>query len=218
VTVRARDQAKQETREALLRAALALIPEHGLDVSLDDICDRAGYTRGAFYVHFADRDALLAAVMERVGRRVLDALIGATGHGDDLAAVVGRFLRGLSTGAYPLTKAGGVRPYQLLDACARSPAVREQYVTLVREAVSRLGASLGEDQKRGTIRSDVRADDLGMLLVTIAIGVHTLLDLDVPLDLGRAAGSLMGLWRPPSARPLKSKRARARPARRKPRT
>lgn len=213
-----RDQAKQETREALLRAALALIPERGLDVSLDDICDRAGYTRGAFYVHFADRDALIAAVMERVGRSVLDALIGATGHGDDLASVVARFLRGLSTGAYPLTRAGGVRPYQLLDACARSPAVREQYVTLVREAVKRLGESLGAGQQKGTVRTDVRPEDLGMLLVTIAIGVHTLVDLDVKLDLSRAATSLMGLWRPTQAAPVRTKRARARPARRKPRT
>ncbi len=122
MSVSSRDQAKQETREALLRAALALIPQRGLDVSLDDICDRAGYTRGAFYVHFEGRDALLAAVMERVGRHVLDALIGATGQDDDLAGVVARFLQGLSTGAYPLTRAGGVRPYQLLDACARSPA------------------------------------------------------------------------------------------------
>jgi TetR/AcrR family transcriptional repressor of nem operon len=153
--------------------------------------------------------------MERVGRHVLDALIGATGQDDDLAGVVARFLRGLSTGAYPLTRAGGVRPYQLLDACARSPAVREQYVALVRESVARLGSTLGAGQKKGTVRTDVRADDLGMLLVTIAIGVHTLLDLDVPLDLGRAAGSLMGLWRPG---PIKPERAPARRARRKPRT
>jgi TetR/AcrR family transcriptional repressor of nem operon len=218
VAISSRDQAKQETREALLRAALALIPERGLDVSLDDICDRAGYTRGAFYVHFADRDALIAAVMERVGRSVLDALIGATGQGDELASVVARFLRGLSTGAYPLTRAGGVRPYQLLDACARSPAVREQYVTLVREAVKRLGESLGAGQQQGTVRDDVRPEDLGMLLVTIAIGVHTLVDLDVKLDLGRAATSLMGLWRPTPVAPVRTKRARARPARRRPRT
>jgi len=208
VPPRSREEAKQETREALLRAALTLIPERGLDVSLDDICDRAGFTRGAFYVHFADRDALLAAVMERVGRSVLDALIGATGEEGDLGQIVGRFLLGLSSGAYPLTKAGGVRPYQLLDACARSPAVREQYVSLVRESVARLGATLKAGQEKGTVRDDVRPADLGMLLVTIAIGVQTLLDLDVNLDLGRAAGSLMGLWKP-RAKSVKAKRAAA---------
>ena len=209
-----RDRAKSETREALLRAALALIPERGLDVSLDDICDRAGYTRGAFYVHFTDRDALLAAVMERVGRGVLDALIGATGGGDDLGLVVTRFLGGLSTGAYPLTRAGGVRPYQLLDACARSPEVRKQYVTLVREAVARLADTLGAGQKRGTIRGDLRPADVGMLLVALAIGVHTLVDLEVPLDLGSAAQSLVAL----GLAPVTSKRARSPRARRTRRT
>lgn len=188
-----RDQAKKETREALLRAALVLIPERGLDVSLDDICDRAGYTRGAFYVHFADRDALLAAVMERVGHGVLDALIGATGAADDLPSVVARFIRGLSSGVYPLTRAGCVRPYQLLDACARSSEVREQYVSLVREAVTRLAQTLKRGQQGGVVRGDVAADDLGMMLVALAIGVHTLVDLDVKLDLGRSALSLLVL-------------------------
>jgi AcrR family transcriptional regulator len=225
VATSTRDQTKQETREALLRAALSLIPQRGLDVSLDDICERAGYTRGAFYVHFRDRDALLAAVMERVGHGVLDALIGATGaegeSGDDMQAVVARFIQGLATGAYPLTKAGGVRPYQLLDACARSREVRDQYVALVGDAVARLADALRHSQAKGAVRGDVPAGDLGMLLIAVAIGVHTLVDLDVPLDLGRAAGSLMNLWKPAArAQPPKvsSKPSPKRRGRRTPRT
>ncbi len=51
-----RDETKQRTRDALIQAGLELFTEQGLDVpSLDAICDRAGFTRGAFYVHFADR-------------------------------------------------------------------------------------------------------------------------------------------------------------------
>jgi len=191
-----REQSKQETREALVRAALALIPERGLDVSLDDICDRAGFTRGAFYVHFGDRDELLAVVMERVGHHVLDALIGVTGEADDLAPVVERFVGALASGAYPLTRTGGVRPYQLLDACARSPAIRAQYVALVREAIARLGDGLRRGQKRRGVRRDLPADDLAMLLVAAVIGVHTLVDLDVQLDLGSAGASIVKLLGP----------------------
>ncbi|HVH04632.1 MAG TPA: TetR family transcriptional regulator, partial [Myxococcota bacterium] len=62
----ARELAKQETREALVQAAIAEFAEKGLDLpSLDAICARAGFTRGAFYVHFRDREELLGAVMER---------------------------------------------------------------------------------------------------------------------------------------------------------
>ena len=52
---------------------MALFAKHGLDgPSLDDICAHAGFTRGAFYVHFEDRDDFLVAVMDRVGRQIVD--------------------------------------------------------------------------------------------------------------------------------------------------
>jgi TetR/AcrR family transcriptional repressor of nem operon len=191
-----REQSKQETREALIRAALALIPRRGLDVSLDDICDEAGFTRGAFYVHFADRDELLAVVMERVGHRVLDALMGAAGDADELAPLIERFVGALASGAYPLTRAGGVRPYQLLDACARSPAIRAQYVALVREAIARLAAGLRTGQRRRAVRKDLQADSLAALLVAAVIGVHTMVDLELPLDLGSAGASIVKLLGP----------------------
>lgn len=193
---RSRDQTKQETREALIRAALALIPERGLDVSLDDVCDRAGYTRGAFYVHFEDRDALLAAVMERAGQPILDAILGAAGQPTGITVIVRRFLDALATGAYPLTRKGGVRPYQLLDACARSPAVRAQYVALVKSATLMVAEILREGQRRGDVRGDVRAADVAEIVLAMVIGVHTLVDLEAPVDLERASRSLIKLFSP----------------------
>ena len=57
-----------ESRAALVQAAFELFAEQGLDVpSLDAICDRAGYTRGAFYVHFKTREDTIVAVMDQVG-------------------------------------------------------------------------------------------------------------------------------------------------------
>jgi TetR/AcrR family transcriptional regulator, transcriptional repressor for nem operon len=193
----ARDAAKRQTREALIAAMLALIPEHGLDASLDDVCDRAGFTRGAFYVHFRDRDELLAAAMERVGRGVLDALIGATSQDEDLAVIARRFLAAVKSGVYPLTRAGGVRPYQLLDACARSAAVRAQYVALVEESIGRLTARARAGQQRKTVRDDVRARDIALLAVTVVIGSQTLLDLAFPVDLARVAASWLALLEAP---------------------
>ena len=44
-----REETKQATRDALISAGMALFAEQGLDgPSLDAICDRAGFTRGAF--------------------------------------------------------------------------------------------------------------------------------------------------------------------------
>src|SRR5690242_13784541 len=80
-----REATKQATREALVLAGKKLFAKKGLDgPSLDAICEQAGFTRGAFYVHFKDRDDLLAAVMDEVGREYLDGLFspGDAGGGD----------------------------------------------------------------------------------------------------------------------------------------
>lgn len=49
------------TRRRILGAAAAAFREHGVDrVGLRDVMKRAGLTRGGFYFHFTDKDALLA--------------------------------------------------------------------------------------------------------------------------------------------------------------
>src|SRR5262245_31791802 len=88
----ARAGGKRETREALILAGIAELAEKGLDEpSLDAICARAGFTRGAFYVHFEDRDDFIAAVMERVLGGLLDAIIATGSREHDLAQTVTRF-------------------------------------------------------------------------------------------------------------------------------
>jgi TetR/AcrR family transcriptional repressor of nem operon len=200
---RSRAEIKLATREALVEAGLSLFAERGLDgPSLDDICERAGFTRGAFYVHFRDRDDLLRAVMHRVGQQVLDALFARepTDEQGDVAAIVRRFVGAFASGAYPLSRAGGVRPFQLLDACARSPAIRAEYVGLVDDALARLAGSIRAAQKRRTARADVPARDLALLLLSVVVGVQTLLDLELPMEVGGLAASTLRLLHVPRRR------------------
>jgi AcrR family transcriptional regulator len=54
-----------ELRPALLRAAAKILEKEGCDaISLRDLARRAGVSHNAPYRHFADRQALLAAVAE----------------------------------------------------------------------------------------------------------------------------------------------------------
>jgi AcrR family transcriptional regulator len=200
---------KQQTKEALLQAGMALFAEQGLDgPSLDAICERAGYTRGAFYVHFRDRDDFLVAVMERVGGDFLDAVIGA-----GLEPTVQRFVASLASGLYPLTRRGGVRPYQLYDACARSPAIRARYVEILRLAIAKLAVVVEDEQRGGgRARAATRGDrvagapaDVAALLLALAIGAHTMLDLELPLDYAGLAQTAVAL--------LTGRAARGRPRR-----
>ena len=48
---------RAETRQRLLDAALLVFAEDGFGrVSVEDVCERAGYTRGAFYSNFSSLD------------------------------------------------------------------------------------------------------------------------------------------------------------------
>lgn len=66
------DRRKQRTRRLLRDALLALIVEKGYDVlNVQDITDRADLRRATFYLHYADKDELLGAVL----RAIFDELV-----------------------------------------------------------------------------------------------------------------------------------------------
>jgi TetR/AcrR family transcriptional regulator, transcriptional repressor for nem operon len=204
---RSREETMQATREALIAAGIHLFGAHGLDgPSLDAICDRAGYTRGAFYVHFRDRDDFLVAVMERVGTRFLDNVLGAAGAHDDLATTVQRFIASVVSGAYPLTPKGGIRPHQLLDACARSPAIRARYVALVEDSVARVARMVRSGQDARFLRADVAPDDIASILLAAVIGAQTMLELKVDVDLSRSAATVLSLLAAPASPPATTPR------------
>lgn len=65
---------RNKTREKLVDAAVLLFAEKGvLGASVEEICERAEFTRGAFYSNFTDKDGLCLAVLNRQAERELAA-------------------------------------------------------------------------------------------------------------------------------------------------
>ncbi len=55
---------KERSRAAILQAAATLFRQRGFNgVSIDELCNAAGLTRGTFYAHFQSKSALFDAVM-----------------------------------------------------------------------------------------------------------------------------------------------------------
>lgn len=66
------------TRERLIDAAIAVFAEKGVGgASVEEICETAGFTRGAFYSNFEHKDALCAAVLDALCANTLDAMADA---------------------------------------------------------------------------------------------------------------------------------------------
>lgn len=120
-------RAPERSRGELLQAAGELIAEQGFEAaSVQQICARAGLSKGTFYWNFASKDELfLAALEDRVERPIREAiaLLGSTPGDEDAAEQTNRYL---------LDALRRDRKAVLLDdeywlRAVRDPAVRKRY-------------------------------------------------------------------------------------------
>ncbi len=82
------ERRRQRTREALLDAAAAVFAKRGFQgASLDEIAETAGYTRGAIYKHFADKEELLHEVCVRLNERAFAEFDEMPGIGEPWADI-----------------------------------------------------------------------------------------------------------------------------------
>ncbi|GAA3049064.1 TetR/AcrR family transcriptional regulator [Streptomyces roseofulvus] len=66
---------RPRTRAALLKAALETFAEHGFHATtIEQICERAGYTRGAYYSNFASKEELFLALFDEHSERTVRRL------------------------------------------------------------------------------------------------------------------------------------------------
>lgn len=96
---------REATRQRVIDAAREVFAERGvIGGTVEDICERAGFTRGAFYSNFTDKEDVLEALVEREHARLLEhldaslalvdqELAGAPDLGTAVASIVDRILR-----------------------------------------------------------------------------------------------------------------------------
>jgi AcrR family transcriptional regulator len=82
------ERRRQLTRDTLVDAAAVVFARRGFHgASLDEIAETAGFTRGAIYKNFADKEDLFLAVWERFNDRVLNEFGELLGSGQALDTV-----------------------------------------------------------------------------------------------------------------------------------
>lgn len=71
-------------REQLIDVAVGVFARHGYHTtSMNDVAEAAGVTKPVLYQHFASKRDLYLALLDEVGRRLLDRITKATADGAD---------------------------------------------------------------------------------------------------------------------------------------
>lgn len=69
-------RSRENTRARLMAAASEVFAESGFDgASVEEICERAGFTRGAFYSNFASKDDLFFALANQFAEHNLEQVV-----------------------------------------------------------------------------------------------------------------------------------------------
>lgn len=144
-----------QTKERLLTSAAELFAERGVQgASVEEICERAGFTRGAFYSNFESKDELVLELVRNLGEQLLTVTTKAIAllpeeqiDGDGVADIMARLMAVLAAGADMDDHWVIVRSELQLYA-HRNPGLRAALVE-VTEAVADLAvAELGAALKR----------------------------------------------------------------------
>lgn len=194
---RTRAETKAATRQALLEAGLQEFIERGQDrPSLDEICARAGFTRGAFYVHFRDREDFFVAVMEWALGQILDSILGPDGGDDNLDETVRRFADFVASGVWPAVGRQRLPVHRLMEAVGRSEVVRKHFAQLFELTVERLARSARRSQQAGDTRGDIDPAHTARLLAVSAFGSLLLHEAGIEIDPALQRDATLSLLRP----------------------
>ncbi|MFE4726993.1 TetR/AcrR family transcriptional regulator [Microbacterium sp. NPDC056736] len=133
---------REATRQKLLDAAAEVFAELGLDAaSVEAICERAGFTRGAFYSNFETKDELMLALTERVAGEKIDAVAERVtelqSRGENLEA--GALVRQLLDVAFD-RKQGILLTSEIRTRAMRDPRLAETYVAWQQGMAERVGS------------------------------------------------------------------------------
>jgi len=183
-----REESREQTRSLILEAATELFMERGVSgTSVEQIAERAGFTRGAFYSNYEDKHAL---VVELLKRRQAAPSIDLNNFRDELSVWHRRREKNLA-GWFTLR-------VELILYALRNPEVRELLAGRERDVWSTLSRGIESEITNAGKPLAGQARLLGLILHALDDGLfiqRLLRPEDVTEeDIGAAVETLLHSW------------------------
>lgn len=181
-----REQSRARTRDRVLDAATEVFAERGFNgASVEEIAEAAGFSRGAVYSNFADKDELFLAVMDRRTRARIDTvtrLLEEAGNVDSFFSA----LRADSRRRVNETRLWVLLALEFFLYAMRNPTALPQLTEHHRKVRAALARAVRVVAARSGVEIDLSADRASVILDALDHGLlieHFTDPKQVPADL-----------------------------------
>ena len=165
-----REDSQRRTRERLIEAAREVVARHGYGgSSIGAIVEAAGFTKGAFFSNFANKDALLLEVLDRhyqAELQDLTAILEDTPGSADLSGRLDRYIDfTVSNPDWTLLAV------ELALRASRDPAFAPGYARMRRDFAAAMGHLVARIFGRYGRSPPLQGEDLGNLVLSLVQGI-----------------------------------------------
>jgi len=165
-----RKEKQAQTRECLMHSAAKVFARRGLErASIDEVAEHAGYTKGAFYANFKNKEELFLAMLdERFAKRIEDI--------ERVVASEGSAAQKARRGGDQFTRMLAADPewerlfFEFSAYAARDEDFREELVTRYRAMRAKIAAALEEDGGEEEHDKPISLDEVALMLCIMGNG------------------------------------------------
>lgn len=187
-----------DTRQRLLEAALSVFARHGYErATVDAIVREAGFSKGAFYVHFGSKEDLFWTMFEERMVRQQQAFRDAVAPGAPARETLRRVLHAVFS-LERADQAWAAMFAEFLAHASRNHRVRERLAAMIQSWRDLTAATLVAERDAGRLRRDLDIEFVAMALVALVEGILTQARLaPEKVDLARTVdplANLMAQW------------------------
>lgn len=152
------------TRSSLQDSLLELAREHRLDdITIADIANRAGVNRSSFYLHYSDKETLLADALETAVDQMTKQLTQSANHTAEMPPELHHYLAHIAQHASLYRRVLGEHGSTVVEA-----RLRNRIELIVREAIARAEKSAFADLPLDVVAAGIAGSALGVVTAWLA--------------------------------------------------